>query len=339
MKTLIYGALVLGLLALGAGRAAEKADQHDKSSAKPAKEPFYRSYLIPGDPLDDKIREQEKLIEANPDSAALHNDLGNLLARRRFPKEAREQYEIAMKLDKKAYLPYYNIGIVYEMEGHASKAIHAYERCVDLNRGFPPGLFRLGRLYERQGHEQAAIDAYAKALAIDPLMRDPAHNPLVVDTNVLDRAMLAVYQQMLARMSLDADARYADEARFRRLPYDRSIDSGELEARPAAAAGAPAATPAPPRSPAAIPAAPGQTRPQELAPAPASAIPPPTPPPAPIPPQAAPSRVPPGVPVYAPPTPNVQVTPIPPPSPEESPGPPPEESPGPSRSLEVGALD
>jgi len=331
MKTFLYGALVLGVLALG----GVKADQHDKAS-KPAKEPFYRPYLIPGDPLDDKIREQEKLIDANPGSAALHNDLGNLLARRRFPHEAREQYEIAIKLDKKSYLPYYNIGIVYEMEGHVSKALHSYERCVDLNRGFPPGLFRLGRLYERQGHEQSAIDAYAKALMIDPLMRDPAHNPLVVDTNLLDRAMLAVYQQMLARMSLDADARYADEARFRRLPYDRSIDSGEVEERPAA----PAVTPAAPRSPAPIPAAPGQTRPQELAPAPASAIPVATPPSPPIPPPGTTPRMPAGLPVYAPATPSLpMITPIPPPPPEESPGPVMEESPGPSRSLEVGALD
>ncbi len=313
MKTSTAAGLALSLALLGAASSSGRAAGADKPSSKAAKEPFYRRFLIAGNPLDDRIREQEKLLEARPDSAALHNDLGNLLARRRFPKEAREQYEIAMKLDKKSYLPAYNMGIVYEMEGRTSKAIRAYERCVDLNRGFPPGLFRLGRLYEREGRESAAVKAYAKALRIDPSMRYPSRNPLVVDARLLDRASLANYEQDIARASLEADARYADEWRFRRIPYDRSIDSEELEGP--SAAGAPDSASAAPaaggsKSPAELPAAPGQTRPQALAPAPASAIPIPTPPGG----RPAPPRVPPGLPVYAPATPNVPfITPVPPP--------------------------
>ena len=287
------GVLVTIGLALGGAASAQKGDS---KAAQPAqKEPFYRRYLIAGNPLDERIREQEKLVEADPTSAALHNDFGNLLALRRFPRQAREHYEIAMKLDKKNYLAPYNMGIVLETEGMVSQAIRAYEKAVDRNRGFPPGLFRLGRLYENRGWEARAIEAYAKALRIDPEMRDPRHNPLVVGTRLLDRASLSNYQRSLATASLAADSRYADQTRFRRLPYDRAIyaEEGE-EPVPESAPRAGVV----PRNPEPLAPAAGQTRPQALAPAP-----PPAPGTAPV--------VPPGAPVFAQPPPLI--TPIPPP--------------------------
>jgi len=72
------GVLVALGLVLGGAASAQKGDS---KAAQPAqKEPFYRRYLIAGNPLDERIREQEKLVEADPTSAALHNDFGNLLA-------------------------------------------------------------------------------------------------------------------------------------------------------------------------------------------------------------------------------------------------------------------
>src|SRR5713226_6681661 len=263
MKRMIGAMLTLGLVLLPAA-GAEKMDS--KRAEKRQKEPFYRRYLIPGNPLDEKIRDQEKLVEADPNSAMLRNDFGNLLALRRFPRQAREQYEIAMKLDKNNYLAPYNMGIVFETEGKVSQAIRAYEKAVDRNRGFPPGLFRLGRLYESRGWESRAIEAYAKALRIDPDMRDPRHNPLVVGTRLLDRASLSNYEKSLATASLAADSRYADQTRFRRLPYDRTIYTEEGEEP------VPASLPRTsviPRNPEPLPPAPGETRPQALAPAPA----------------------------------------------------------------------
>jgi tetratricopeptide (TPR) repeat protein len=303
MKRMIGAMLTLGLVLLPAA-GAEKMDS--KRAEKRQKEPFYRRYLIPGNPLDEKIRDQEKLVEADPNSAALRNDFGNLLALRRFPREAREQYEIAMELDKSNYLAPYNMGIVLETEGKTSQAIRAYEKAVDRNRGFPAGLFRLGRLYEKRGSRHQAIEAYAKALRIDPEMRDPRHNPLVVDTRLLDRASLANYERSLATASLSFDSRYADQSRFRRLPYDRTIYSEEAEVPGPPSALRPAAVA--PRNPEPLAPGPGQTRPQALAPAPAPA------------PGTAPGTaplgapvLPPGAPIFATPAPAPLITPIPPP--------------------------
>ncbi len=226
-------------------------------------EPFYRRYLVAGNPLDEKIRAQEKRIAADPVSAPLHNDLGNLLVARRFPKEAREQYEIAMRLDKTSYLAPYNMGIALETEGRTGAAIAAYEKSISRNRGFPPARFRLGRLYERRGSTSAAIEQYARALEIDPSMRDLHRNPLVAETRLLDRISLTNYEKDVARASLSTQAMYEDEARFRRIPVDRPVWTNEvidsLEPEPV---DAPRATS--PRTPSTLPASPGQVRPQEL---------------------------------------------------------------------------
>jgi tetratricopeptide (TPR) repeat protein len=263
-------ALALSVLSAAGSEQADKTEA-ETHAGKPKKEPFYRRYLIPGNPLDEKIKEQEKLIEANPKSPALRNDFGNLLALRRFPKLAREQYEIAMKLDENYYLAAYNLGIVSETEGRVRQAIRAYEKAVNRNPGFPPGLFRLGLLYEKVGETRRAIEVYARAMRIDPQMRDPRHNPLVADSQLLDLVSLVNYERDLASASIAFDARFAEEMRLRRLPYDRPIDSTEGQpaaASPAAASPA-AVSPAPPstrRAPEPKPAPPVRTRPQAVVP-------------------------------------------------------------------------
>ncbi len=258
MRRLIGGAFLVAAALLFAAAAADK---------KP-REPFYRRYLVPGNPLDEKIRQQEKRVEANPNSADLRNDFGNLLAARRFPKEAREQYEMAIKLDRENFLAGYNLGMLYETEGKISRAISAYEKSVDRNRGFPPSRFRLGRLYEKRGWDRQAIEQYARALTIDPAMRDPRRNPLVVDTRLLDRVSLENYPKDFATASMATEAAYAEEARFRGVPVDRPLASEEVmdqpapepidTTRPASVGGA--SSPPPPRS--------GETRPLGAAPPP-----------------------------------------------------------------------
>ncbi len=237
------GALVLLAFVVPA-RAAQKE--------KP-QEPFYRRYLIPGNPLDEKIKEQEKRVQANPKSADLHNDFGNLLAARRFPKEARRQYETAMNLDRSHFLAAYNLGLLYETEGQISRAISAYEKSVDRNRGFPPSRFRLGRLYEKRGWDRWAIEQYARALTVDPSMRDPRRNPLVVDTRLLYRVSLESYPRDLATASMASEAVYVEERRLRRVPVDRALWSDDLSE---SAAAEPATPPAPAPTPVGAPPAP-----------------------------------------------------------------------------------
>lgn len=209
---------LFSLIPLAAGAAKEKKPQ----------QPFYRKYLIPGDPLDERILEQERRVAANPSSPELLNDFGNLLAARRFPEQAREQYEQALELDDEHFLAAYNLGLLYETEGKVSKAIGAYRKSIRRKPGFPHSQFRLGRLYEQRGWEGLAVEHYAKALRIDPAMRDPRHNPLVVDTRLLHRASLRNYQRDLASASLLESASFAEADFFSRAPTDRTLWSREV---------------------------------------------------------------------------------------------------------------
>jgi hypothetical protein len=225
MKRLVGATVLLTAMILPGWLLGEKKPQ----------EPFYRRYLVAGNPLDEKIREQEKKVDADPNSADLRNDFGNLLAARRFPREAREQYETAMKLDRKNFLAPYNLGLLYETQGETGRAIAAYKKSVDRNRGFPASRFRLGRLYEKRGWEGQAIAQYARALQIDPEMRDPKRNPLIVDTHLLDRVSLENYPRDMAAASMASSAAYSSSPQTRKLPVDRTLDSEDLQGAPAAA--------------------------------------------------------------------------------------------------------
>lgn len=193
----------------------------------PASEPFYMKYLGAGT-LDQMIRLQTARVDADPKNAALRNDLGNLLVERKFSKEAIEQYRVASKLDKHFFLADYNEGLAFENEGKIGPAIRAYRRSIARKPGFPQSHFHLGYLYERRGEEDAAVAEYARALRIDNSMRDPARNPLAVQTRLLDRASLSNYRRDLAGAVQAGDEEFADTALFRKLPVSRPIASEEI---------------------------------------------------------------------------------------------------------------
>jgi tetratricopeptide (TPR) repeat protein len=256
------GALSVGvaLLSVSALVALDK-DKSKKKNGETA-QPFYRKYLVAGDPLDDRILEQERLVAASPDSAPLRNDFGNLLAARRFAEQAKEQYEKALELDDSEYLAAYNLGLLYETQGKDSRAISAYRKSISRKPGFPHSHFRLGRLYERRGSADLAVSEYAKALWIDPAMRDPHHNPLVIDSVLMDRASLQNYGRDVAAASLASDLGYTATPRSRPR-VDQPIWSDEVDPLPSE-------EPTPPQAPR-VPAT--DTRPPRVA-APQAAPPP-----------------------------------------------------------------
>jgi hypothetical protein len=217
------------VLALALCAALAPGSASGETSKKPTPEPFYRKYLIAGNPLDDKIVEQERRVEASPQDANLRNDLGNLLAERRFPAQAAEQYEMALKLDKKNFISAYNLGLLRETEGKISAAISAYQRSIQRKPGFPQSRFRLGRLYEQTNQPESAVKQYAAAMWIDPAMRDPKRNPLLIDSELIYLASLANYRRDVAVASMGDGSVYFDNDRFRKLPTTRAISSKEIE--------------------------------------------------------------------------------------------------------------
>ncbi|MFN2387930.1 MAG: tetratricopeptide repeat protein [Thermoanaerobaculia bacterium] len=233
---LAIGIGLLGVTALASGgRKKEKGPQT----------PFYRKYLVAGKPLDDRILAQERLVAADPESASLRNDFGNLLAERRFSEQAREQYEKALELDREEFLAAYNLGLLHEAEGKTVRAMAAYKKSIARKPGFPHSHFRLGRLYEKRGWEKSAVSEYAKALRLDPGMRDPRINPLIIDSRLVDRASLVNYDRDLASAALAGSHAYGNGQPAVWPPVDQPIWSDEVEdpATPEPVADAPSAPP------------------------------------------------------------------------------------------------
>ena len=301
--------LSTALIIIATGAAVGCALFHERRR-EPTGEPFYRKYLVAGNTLDDRILEQERRVQEQPDSADLRNDFGNLLAQRRFVEDAQIQYEKAMELDKDHYLAAYNLGVLWESAGHPLRAIHAYRKSISRKPGFPASHFHLGRLYEQRGWESMAVEEYAKAMRIEPKMRDPKYNPLAVDTRLLDRASLENYTRDLAIAGMSSEHAWADEGRFANVPVDRPLSMSDVEDAPAPepidATVTPEGVAAPSRAPGQVPLGPGQTRPQQSG-APAA-----TPPvlPAGTPP-VPPAGAPPVLPAGAPPPPTPVPTPVP----------------------------
>ncbi len=222
-------AVFASLCALTPSLARGEDPAKNPNAVNPIADPFYRKYLVPGNPLDDEILAMEKRIEASPDDAHLRNDFGNLLALRHFPEQAAGQYELAAELDASNFIAYYNLGLLRETEGKIGPAIAAYKSSIARKPGFPQSRFRLGRLYEHTGKPDEAVTQYAKALWIDPGMRDPKRNPLVIDSDLMYRASLSIYERDMARATLDRDASFAEEPSFRRIPVDRAVATAEID--------------------------------------------------------------------------------------------------------------
>jgi tetratricopeptide (TPR) repeat protein len=256
MKRVSVVIVVVSAAAVGCGLIHAK---REKST-----EPFYRKYLVAGNALDDRIVEQERRVEAQPDSADLRNDFGNLLAERRFVEDAYLQYEKAIELDQNHFLAAYNLGLLWETAGKPSRAIAAYRKSISRKPGFPQSHFRLGRVYEQRGWNRLAVREYAKALWLNPQMRDARFNPLIVDTRLLERVSIDNYPRDLASAAMAADRAWADERRFRTTPVDRPLSSSEVEDLPAPEpVDSTVRPPSQPAAPVPMPLQPGQTRPQQ----------------------------------------------------------------------------
>jgi tetratricopeptide (TPR) repeat protein len=224
------GPAVKAAPAAPAPRAPEAAPAPETPSGKRRGASFYEPYLSTGDALDREIIELTAKVREHPFEAGLRNDLGNLLARRGFAKEAADQYRKAAKLDSEFFLADYNEGILWEKEGKTSAAIKAYERSIKRKPGFPLSRFHLGFLLEKEGRTGGAIGQYAKALRIDPSLRWPARNPLVVQTRLLYLASLENYDRDLAGAGVADEVSFADRAVWERLHPQRPVDTAELQA-------------------------------------------------------------------------------------------------------------
>lgn len=197
MKKLFIAALA-AVVMFGCKSIQNAVHPHDTY----AKRMFYEKYLNPADPNDARIIQTLAAVRANPQSAALHNDLGQLLRQKGFPKDAEAEFERAVDADSSFYPAWYNLGLVREGRGNYPGARFAFGRTIHYKPGHSAALFQLGLMEEERKNTDAAIDYYAKAIGINHALLDVRVNPRIIDSKLIDLALLRLYPTEHAREAI-----------------------------------------------------------------------------------------------------------------------------------------
>lgn len=185
-----------------AGCSAIRDAQNHFSNKNPYDNPFYMKYLNPSVPLDAQIQQTVASLRAQPKNAALHNQLGQLLLVKGFPKDAETEFERSVDADKRFYPGWYNLGLIRAANDNYTGSRYAFNRAVEYKPGHAAALFQLGLLEEKANHTPEAVELYAKAFSINRQLMDVRVNPRIVDTKLVDLALIKMYPSAQARQSL-----------------------------------------------------------------------------------------------------------------------------------------
>ena len=190
-------------IALAVLAAAGCSSIQNRRGTNPYDRPiFYMKYLNPSNPLDAQILRTVAALRENPRSATLHNDLGQLLVQKGFPKDAETEFERAVNSDSHFYPAWYNLGLIRASRGDVTGSQWAFRRTIHYKPGHSQALFELGILAEQRHDTDAAIDYYAKAFGIDHNLLDVHRNPRILDSRLVDRALLKLYPKEHTRESM-----------------------------------------------------------------------------------------------------------------------------------------
>ena len=164
--------------------------------------PFYAKYLNTGSELDGRINQTLNELRQNPDSAALHNQLGSLLVQKSFPRDAEREFERAVDADGRFYPAWYNLGLVRAARGDEAGARRAFRNTIEGKPGHAQALFQLGLIEEKRRNMERAVELYAKAFSINPALMSVSVNPRILDTKLLHLALIKLYPNDHDRRSM-----------------------------------------------------------------------------------------------------------------------------------------
>lgn len=168
----------------------------------PYENPFYAKYLNTGSAVDTRIARTLEQLRADDRSAALHNDLGQMLVEKGFAKDAEREFERAVNNDSSFYPAWYNLGLVRAASDDEVGARRAFYRAVRYKPGHAAALFQLGLIEEHRGNTAGAVSLFAKAYSINRALLDVQVNPRILDSKLTHLALLELYPVSHTRQSL-----------------------------------------------------------------------------------------------------------------------------------------
>ncbi|HEX8172650.1 MAG TPA: tetratricopeptide repeat protein [Thermoanaerobaculia bacterium] len=192
-------AAVMTVLAIA---GCSMVDDLKKTEANAYEKPFYAKYLNTGSDLDRRMQRTLEALRKEPANSQLHNELGTMLVEKGFPKDAEREFERSVNAQPRNYTAWYNLGLVRAANGDPIGARRAFDQTVELKPGHAAALFQLGLIAEKQQHVDQAVRLYAKAFSINRALLDVVSNPRILDSHLVDLALLRMYAPEHTRGSM-----------------------------------------------------------------------------------------------------------------------------------------
>ena len=129
-------------------------------------------------------------VMKSPDSAAVHNELGNVYVSRGLLDKAVAELQIALRLSPNTAPVHYSLANVYASQGQLDKAAAEYQSAIQLKPNFADAHNNLATMYVSQGLMDKAVAEFQTALRLNPDYAE-AHDNLggvYVTQGLLDKA-------------------------------------------------------------------------------------------------------------------------------------------------------
>lgn len=179
------------------------------------KQPVFLQWLKADDPGDETIRNYWERSEAGELDAEETVDLGTMLFRRGYPKDAVRTYKKALDMDKDLYEAWFRIGVVKHSQGELYDARRAYKHCLKKLTGHGWCNFYLGLLEEQEGNSTDALYYFRRAFKFAPELADPAVNPEMLSSQLAFAAKLREVDRVEFKNTLPMP--YLDPAAVRKV--------------------------------------------------------------------------------------------------------------------------
>lgn len=109
-----------------------------------------------------------EVLEAVPDNAMAHANLGAALFHQGDRGAARAAYERALELDPQDAAIWYSLGVIRFHDGDRVAAIRYYEQALERDAGYPAAHLELGHLMRASGELDRAVEHYRGVLELEP---------------------------------------------------------------------------------------------------------------------------------------------------------------------------
>lgn len=124
--------------------------------------------------LDEAVKEFQKAIELDPNSAHAYDNLATVLSEKKEFVKALEAHLTSIRLEPESATAHYNLACF--LSAHASDfAVAEYKEAIQLDPSYPDAHLNLGLTYADSGEFEEATRELETAIELDPKDPFPRH--------------------------------------------------------------------------------------------------------------------------------------------------------------------